>query len=179
MRSAVASLMLALPCFAAAAGPLTIGAGVGQTANQDGTIPVDNQDCQTLGAFGRLGVARRLAVQLAIGRTEMDHSLETMRTFDGALVLDLGDRPLVPLVIGDAGLDSLSARSMDLAQAHHFEAGLGLEYRTEGGFLIGADARIGTRTIDSQKPMLSDIVIASPLQAGQYRAVRAFIGVRL
>jgi hypothetical protein len=71
---------------------------------------------------------------------------------------------------------------------HHFEGGLGLEYRAQGGLVIGLDVRLGGRSLEN-----SDVVIASPDQSppiiddgrfvygvaeGEYRAARLTAGVR-
>ena len=64
------------------------------------------------------------------------------------------------------------------------EGGFGLEYRAESRLTVGADARLGGRSIDEDATIQLDaansIRFAGPtvMREGEYRAVRLTLGVR-
>jgi hypothetical protein len=124
----------------------------------------------------------------------------TIRSGTALLVLDLVDHGrLVPMLLVGAGLDRASSDYVSQA-GHHFEGGLGLEYRAAGGFTIGVDVRMGGRSVDDARygATLDSTMIEpsscsapeagcgtdtvglvgyTPLREGGYRAARLTIGV--
>ena len=63
------------------------------------------------------------------------------------------------------------------------EGGFGLEYRSDGGLVIGGEFRLGGRSIDEQDVYYAnDDVIAlwgpESLHAGEYRTARVFAAIR-
>ncbi|MGE5181148.1 MAG: hypothetical protein ACM31C_03755 [Acidobacteriota bacterium] len=176
MRSLLAALLLALPGLAHA-GPITAGASLGLT--QEEAMSAQSPD-HSQSVFGRLALTPRLAAQLEVARIDVSDRMQNadVKTVDALAVLDLGaSGHLVPILLAGAGLDRASATYGDVA-AHHLEAGLGLEYRADGGLVIGADARIGDRTIDSDTTLVPDLWWNPLLQGGQYRSARVTLGVR-
>src|SRR5206468_3184670 len=107
-----------------------------------------------------------------------------IRTGTALLVIDLGAGPhLVPTLAAGMGLDRASDHYGGATTGHHFEGGLGLEYRADGGFVVGVEGRLGGRSIDSDTtlyPVRSGIDLYAPsyLRAGEYRSIRATLGVR-
>ena len=114
-----------------------------------------------------------------------------------SLVVDLSTRGrLVPILIAGFGLDSATSTYGGEAAAHRLEGGVGLEYRAANGLTIGADLRIGERTLDDDavsSPAYDDgisyceysgecvdpIYEATPtLAEGEYRSARVTVGVR-
>ncbi len=181
MRIAIGLAVLAAPSLAAAR-PFTAGVTLGETQSQ---VEANADPNHTLGLFGRLGISPRVAGQLEIQRTDTTSSSTDIRGGTLGISIDLGSSPhLVPLVFAGAGLDRASTGFGGEIDAHHFEAGLGLEYRTDGGFVIGADARIGDRTIDSDTTLVplagGTIALYEPstLRDGEYRSLRLTMGIR-
>lgn len=181
MRLALGLCLLAVPSFAAAS-PFTVGVTLGEThseaAANDGEGP-----SSTLGLYGRVMLTPRLSFQAELERIDLPDST-TARSGGGLLVIDLGsDRHLVPLFEAGIGLDHGSSAYGGDLQAHHIEAGLGLEYRCDGGLVIGVAARIGDRTLESQTTFDrggGTIALYEPstLRDGEYRSLRATAGVR-
>ena len=89
------------------------------------------------------------------------------------------------MILAGVGLDSASTSWGESTDAHHFEGGYGLEYRADGGLVVGGDARIGGRSIDSQSsgtvPVMTGVALRAPastLEEGEYRSARVYVGVR-
>ena len=184
IRSLVAVAVIALPSVAAA-NPITAGVNVGMTeSKEDGAAGANAND--TIGLFGRLGFNKRIAGQIEVTRIKTDDgSGVSIRTATALLVIDLTSKGrLVPTLSAGIGIDSASTQYGSSTDAHHIEGGLGLEYRAEGGVTIGADVRMGGRSIDSDRqntPVLQgDVLYSSPttLREGEYRSARLFLGVR-
>ena len=80
-----------------------------------------------------------------------------------------------------AGIDHAST-DWTSSNAHHFEGGLGVEYRAEGGFVVGADFRLGGRSVDDEEEVyyyyIPAPIYAPGIDEGEYRAARIFAGVR-
>jgi hypothetical protein len=176
----------ALPSLAAA-NPITAGVHVGVTQSKDdGAAGVDASD--TLGLFGRLGFNRRVSGQLEVQKIKTgDGSGVDVRTATASIIIDLtqGNSRLVPTLAAGLGIDSASPQYGSSTDGHHFEGGFGLEYRADGGLTIGAELRLGGRSIDSQDkavPVLEgDVAYYTPspgLRDGEYRSARLFLGVR-
>jgi len=178
VRLAYVAVLLA--ATTAAAGPITIGAGLGATQDQANSNGQGTNSM--LSAFGRLALTHRFGVELDLGKVDTGSGYATHR-FTGLAVLDVGDSVhWVPHVFAGAGYDSANLGYGDMT-GHHFEGGLGLEYRADGGFTIGARFHIGGRSIDSQPAVypLACCVLYEPsntLQASEYRTLDAYAGVR-
>jgi len=188
MRTVFAAvLVLALPS-AAVAGPITAGVSLGLAQSKaDAELGTDSQ--QTVGLFGRLGFSSRISGQLEVSRYQTDDGTNaTIRTGTALLVVDLKDRgPWMPVLVAGIGLDHAVDPSglSSTTRGHHIEGGLGLEYRSAGGFTLGADVRLGGRSIDDQVVAQDDILCfvapcfgPSPLKEGEYRSARVTLGVR-
>jgi hypothetical protein len=143
----LALALLALPSLAHAE-KLTVGASAGLYYFDSSSQPATD----TLGVFGRLRATSRLGVQLEI--QHVDAGSNTGDTRETAmLVVELASGPRwVPLMLAGAGLEQLVSYG-STTTAHHIEGGFGLEYRAGNGFVIGADARMGGRMIDSEPNM--------------------------
>jgi hypothetical protein len=100
-----------------------------------------------------------------------------------ALVVDLVDgKRVVPTIIAGVGLDSADD-GFSTQRGHHIEGGLGLEYRSPGGFTIGADVRLGGRSVEQDEVVINDddvVFLVGPdrLTEGEYRSARVWLGVR-
>lgn len=177
MRSAAIALVLvALPSFAQAR-PLTAGVGIGRIQGEN-----SSEGQGTLELFGRLGFTARVAGQLELQKIDGDYA--AARTATALLVVDLGSGSrLMPIMFGGAGIDRASDGYGGSARGTHIEGGLGLEYRADGGLTIGADLRLGGRSVDDDvgiQPLEGDIALyyAPMLEAGEYRSARVFAGIR-
>lgn len=185
---AIALVTLALPTIAAAR-PFTAGVDLG-LSHSEANDTSGLEPSTTLGVFARLGLTSRLAGQVELQRIRTDDAYGTggdIKTATALLVVELGSRGrLVPTLMAGIGLDR--ANGYYPQKAHHIEGGFGLEYRAEGGFTLGADVRMGGRTMDEdtyypyREITATDgytaIYAPSPLQAGEYRSGRITLGVR-
>ena len=166
---------------AARANPVTVGAGLGLTQSEANS----NTDADhALALFGRLGLSKTLAVQVDVSKISGADATTDTRSVTGSFVVDLarGGRA-VPVLVGGAGFDRETMSGTGVIDAHHFEAGLGLEYRSPDGFVLGADFRIGDRTVDSNStlvPLACCTLWSYPqtLVDGQYRTARVTLGVQ-
>jgi hypothetical protein len=182
-------VIVAVLATSADAGPLTIGADIGLTHSD-----VDGNDdaTPTLGVFARLALGMHVAGELELARIGMIPGLDAaghdgmtsvsgvdMKQAGALVVVDLGDGSLVPVVLVGAGVDhAMWGAIVDTVYAHA-EAGLGLEWRTSAGFTLGADLRIGDRSIVSQST--ADVLLnvwPRLLSEGEYRSGRLFVGAR-
>ncbi len=180
MRSACIVLaVLAVPALADAR-PITAGASIGRIqskANADG----DASDTYQL--FGRIGLSSRLALQLELQKIE-DPSLD-VRSGSALLVIELANHPhWAPILVAGVGLDHASADWYE-ASGHHIEGGPGIEYRADGGFVIGADLRLGGRSVTEEVQAYpvydtGGIALYAPygLVAGEYRSARIYAAIR-
>lgn len=166
----------------ASARPITLAAGLGLTQAK---TDANNDPNSTLAVFGRVALGRRVATGLELQRINTDNSSVDIRTVTADLVIDLGsNKHVVPMLIAGAGLDYESTTYGASTDAHHVEGGVGLEYRADGGLVIGADLRIGSRGIDSDQqvyPLAGGgalYLAPSMLRDGEYRSARAYVGVR-
>ena len=178
MRRALASVLVLVPSLAAA-GPVSFGAGAGYSESQAAPAQAATQ---SLGLFGRLGLSPRLSLQLELARTQNANARLDDTSGSALAVLDLAQGTWVPLLLAGAGLDRAGDTQLPI-EAHHFEAGVGLELRSQGGLFVGADARIGELDIDKQPAVVALFCPVSgcafpTLHAGEYRSVRATLGVR-
>ena len=179
---AVAAALACLPSLASA-GPVTIGAGLGLSQGQ--STATGGASDTTYGLFGRIALGSRVAAQVELQRTDVGRDTVDDRSYSGLLLIDLGAGPLVPMLLGGGGLDRATVGGgPSETEAHHVEGGLGLEYRSPGGVVIGVDARAGELDIDSQPVFnayfcpVSGCPSMSTLHAGDYESVRITAGVR-
>jgi hypothetical protein len=186
MRSApLAIALLAATPTLAAARPITLAAGLGLTQSK---VDAAQDPSSTLAVFGRIALNRRVSAGLELQRINTDDSYVDLRTVTANIVVDLGSSPhLVPMLLAGAGLDYASYNYGATTDAHHFEGGFGLEYRADGGLVVGGDLRIGGRSIDSDEqvyPLAGTgggavaLYAPSTLHDGEYRSARAYVGVR-
>ncbi len=173
----------------AAANPMTFGASLGLSASK---VDSDNgaDATGTLGLFGRLGFSSRLAGQLEVARYKSESGCATctfgtttnIRTATALLVVDLTDtsKSWVPTLMAGIGVDRDDGSYP--TTGHHIEGGLGIEYRGDGGITLGADVRMGSRSIDSNNDVLagSSTIRFAPtqMQEGEYRSGRITLGIR-
>ena len=121
-----------------------------------------------------------------------------VRKATALLVVDLGAHGrLVPTLLAGIGMDRAESTYGGTSEARHIEGGFGLEYRAAGGLTIGADVRMGGRTLhepgyETQPvydggPGYRDCLDAcgtgltyapSTLREGEYRTARITVGVR-
>lgn len=196
MRPAAAAVIAAvaataLPAPAARAEPrgFTAGVSIGRAWNeQDG----GGEEHRTLGLWGRTALGRRLSLQLELQQVKAPYDDAKIRSGTALLVLDLvvGSR-LVPMLFAGAGLDRATYYGGAI-DGRHFEGGIGLEYRADGGLFVGVDLRRGGRSLDNGDvildggpvpaigggaPCCGDALFA-PVNEGEYRAMRVTLGVR-
>ena len=174
--------LVALPQLADAR-PLTVGAGLGRIQSK---ANAEGDASNTAQLFGRMGVTPRLALQLELQKIE-DPNVD-VRSGTALLFVELGGKGrLVPFLVAGFGFDKANGRGYDYYEASgtHTEGGLGLEYRAEGGLTIGADVRLGGRSVEESYvayPALEDGTIAyippSQLTAGEYRSARITAAIR-
>ena len=187
MRIAAVAAALAFPAVAAA-GPITAGVSVG--AHHD-KVDSDGEGNRTLGLYGRVGLARRLSAQLEVMKIDTDEATytpTTIRTATASLRLDLVDQAksrFIPTVSFGMGIDRAST-DYDTTEGHHFEGGLGIEYRAQGGLVVGLDFRLGGRSVEDEAvayptggiegvaPLVYD---GGGLREGEYRAIRLSAGI--
>lgn len=173
------ALCLAVPALADAR-PITFGAGVGRTQSE---VDADNEPNGTLQLFGRVGFTSRLGAQLELQRID-DPSMD-IRTGTALLVVELGSKGgFVPLLVAGFGFDKASSDWYE-ARGTHKEGGIGLEYRAEGGLTVGADLRLGGRSIEQTSEVYplaetGGVAYFAPvgLVSGEYRSGRLYAGVR-
>lgn len=173
--------VLALPSLAAAR-PFYAGASFGRIqskANAEG----DASD--TVQLFGRVGLTNRLGLQVELQKIE-DPGVD-VRGGTALLVVELANNPhWAPILVAGFGIDKASSDYYD-ASGTHTEGGIGLEYRADGGFTIGADVRMGGRSVDENSycadclyPQEGDILLypAAGLVEGEYRSARLYAAIR-
>jgi hypothetical protein len=183
LRPLVALAALALPSLAAAESKLTAGVHVGVTQSKEaGASGLGPND--TLGLFGRLAFNKRVSGQLEVQKIKADDGSNVeVRTGTASLIIDLtqGTSRLVPTLAAGFGIDSGSTPYGSSQSGHHFEGGLGLEYRADGGLTIGAEVRMGGRSVDQDDqvvPLDGALYYAPTMREGEYRSARLFVGVR-
>ena len=163
--------LLALPSLADAR-PFTAGVGIGRTQAK---ADAQGDAYDTAEVFGRLGFTKRLAAQVELAKIG-----DGIRTGTALLVVELGSHPhIVPTLSAGFGVD----RS-NYANGTHTEGGFGLEYRSDGGLVIGGEFRLGGRSITDETVLLdAPTGVAyyyqpSTLSSGEYRTARVFAAVR-
>jgi hypothetical protein len=174
-------MILLVAAFAASAhaGPITAGASVGLVQSEQ--TQYESAD-KSLALYGRIGITPRLAAQVEVFKIDTgDRGFTTAdtRAATALAVVDLTGGHWVPTLLAGIGYATASyGPNSGSIDGHHIEAGLGFEYRADGGFVIGIDARLGERTIDSDTTLHPDLWYQPLLPDGQYRSVRLSVGVR-
>jgi hypothetical protein len=188
MRALALAAVLSVPTLASADPTrLTLGASAG--LSQDKADALDGNDsAQTLGLWGRLQLTRRIGGQLEHTKRETTFGCATctfgttssVRKTTALMVVDLADSGRwMPILLAGFGIDR-DAGSFP-TEARHIEGGFGIEYRAAAGLLIGADIRMGGRSITQHDMLLADdalVVRPDGLKAGEYRSARVTFGVR-
>lgn len=176
----LAFAVLAVSSTVSLASPITVGAGAGITQDEVNTGQDPNI---SLSIFGRFGVTSRVSAELDITKVGNDSTGTSARTVTGFAIFDLGSSPhWVPHVFAGLGIDH-EALDYGEADGHHFEGGLGLEYRATGGFVVGARLHLGGRSIDSQPQIVplaccDDIYSNAKLNDSEFRTLDAYAGIR-
>lgn len=176
----LAALVLLGLSSAAAARPITVGAGVGVVAADNDW---DGENDDTLQVFGRLGLTARVAGQLELQKIESSQNDVIVRTGTALLVVELGrSGRLVPTMFAGLGLDHAQDPYGGSQDGSHIEGGFGLEYRVDGGLVISADLRLGGRSVDNDEAVIlgGDVraLYAPLLIEGEYRSMRVGVGLR-
>ena len=196
MRLALAVAVTLVPTIAAAR-PFTAGVNLG--VDQSKESGQNGEDAShSLGLFGRVGLTPRLSAQLEVSKIRLPDESTEIRSVTGLLVVDLSSsKTLVPVLLVGFGADSASSSAyydcFDCygttdTSATHIEGGFGLEYRAAGGLTIGADVRMGGRSINQSEEVVqldygtkeptTALYYASGMQAGEYRSARITLGIR-
>jgi hypothetical protein len=196
MRLSVVAVFALLSPTLAAARPITIGAMLGE-AQSEAESGLNKGPDEVDGAFVRVGLVPHFAAQLELTRIDSDPSYD-VRTVSLLGVLDLSNRllagRLVPILIAGGGAAWGSSPNSSGSSGLHLEGGLGLEYRTVAGLVIGVDARLGYRWMQTQAVVPypggpangsniapccdgSPVGVDGGLYNGQYRSVRATLGI--
>jgi hypothetical protein len=180
IAAAAAAALLALPSLAAAR-PITAGVGVGRIQAKADADSGDASDTRQV--FGRLGITSRVGAQLELGRITTGLSGTEMKTGTLLLVVDLASSGhLVPMMFGGLGIDRISSPYGSDIHGSHEEGGFALEYRADGGFVIGGDIRLGGISIDPQyeiQPVAGTLALYAPTaESGEYRSARIYAAIR-
>jgi hypothetical protein len=165
---------------------LTAGFSIGM-AQSKADAPSDANN--TLGLWGRYRFATRVSAQLEFMRISTDERNANLRSGTVSLVVDLANKGrygLMPYLIAGIGIDRSADELGSNYTGHHLEGGLGLELRLRNGLTAGIDARLGGRSIGPNEedviepPTGGDVIfyVPSRLTDGEYRQIRATLGVR-
>jgi hypothetical protein len=180
VRLASTFAVLAISSAVSFGSPITVGAGLGITQDQVNTGQDPNT---TLSLFARLGLTSRLSAELDVTKVGDDSTGTSARTATGFAVFDLGaSLHWVPQIFAGAGIDRENLNYGE-TDGHHFEGGLGLEFRATGGFVVGARFHLGGRSLDSQPKVYPlaccvDYYSNPKLDASEFRTLDAYAGIR-
>jgi len=181
LGTALPSLFLLLVPALASARPITVGVGVGSVQAENDW---DDQAEDELHAFGRVGLTNRVSGQLELQKIDYSQNETTVRTGTALIVVELGQSGrLVPTMFAGMGIDHAEDPYGYEQDGTHIEGGFGLEYRVDGGLVIGADVRLGGRSVDQDEqvvPLEGDnrALYAPLLIEGEYRSLRVGVGLR-
>ena len=187
MRLALAAALLLAPALASAR-PITVGASYGMIQSKvDASADPNSQ----MTAFGRIGIGRHVEAGLELQDISAGDNTSLLRTVSGLLFVDLAQHSrLMPMLLAGLGYDHASTNYGTTTDAHHYEGGFALEYRADGGIVLGGDLRIGGRSIDSNQAVaypggvangMTGVAFRAPtsqLSDGEYRSARLYVGVR-
>jgi hypothetical protein len=198
MRLALALAITLVPAIAAAR-PITAGVNLGVDQSKESGLNGEDPS-RTYGLFGRIGLTNRLSAQLEISKIRSEDSSTEIRSITGLLVVDLSSsKTFVPVLLVGIGADSASTEwggadcidcygGSSSESATHIEGGLGFEYRAPGGLTIGADVRMGGRSVtqsaetvpldDGAKEPAIALYYAPGIEEGEYRSARIRLGIR-
>jgi hypothetical protein len=199
MRLALALAATLVPSIAVAR-PITAGVNLGLDQSKESGQNGEDPNRQ-LGLYGRLGLTQRLSAQLEVSKIRFADQSTEVRSITGLLVVDLSSsKTWVPILLVGFGADKASSTwdsgdcidcyytELSSQSATHIEGGFGLEYRAPGGFTIGADVRMGGRSIDQSdevvpldygaKEPTTALYYSTGLQEGEYRSARIRLGIR-
>ena len=177
----LAASAVALACFAstATARPITAGASLGRIQSK---ANAEGEASDTYQLFGRVGLTPRLSAQLELQKIE-DPDLD-VRSGTALIVVELSsNKRWAPLLLAGMGIDEASNDWYD-ASGNHIEGGFALEYRADGGLTIGADLRLGGRSVDQEDEYYpateGDVLFYAPygLVEGEYRSARLYAAIR-
>ena len=156
---------------------MTFGVALGSIESDN---EFDGEANSTQQLFGRIALTNRLGVQLELQKIDQGTGPD-VRSGTALLVVELGNTggSIVPLLVAGFGIDRASADYYE-ASGSHKEGGLGLEYRADGGLTIGADVRLGGRSVDEPKYNLDlpTLSYAQYMAEGEYRSARLYAAVR-
>ncbi len=160
----------------ATASPFSAGVSIGRAQSADDS---DNTDPNTTwGLWGRMRVAGLFSTQLELYKYDNVDGA-AMGSLHGVAIVDLRRHGhLIPIALAGVGYEWTNGQQSGFDVA----AGVGLEYRTDGGFIVGLDARLGTRSVSSPDEPLGCnecLYAAAPtdFRNGEYRAVRLAVGM--
>lgn len=194
----VLGLAVTLASSLAVAGPITAGVHLGVDQSKESGLAGEDPN-HAVGLFGRLGFTPRLSGQLEIQRIKLANDTTEVRSITGLLVVDLSSsKTWVPVLLVGFGADHASSSESSYIDcidcggysssqsATHIEGGFGLEYRAPGGLTIGADVRMGGRSMPDEKAVplagvrepATALYYNSGLQEGEYRSARITAGIR-
>ncbi len=179
-----AALIAALPSPASAgSGAMGISVGVSDSKHDYS----DSAD-RTIGVWGRLALSRRISAQVELQKLSSQFDGSYIRSGTALIAIDLLARgSLIPVLLAGAGIDRVTLFEGSPARdGRHFEGGLGIEYRDPGGLFVGADVRLGGRSIENGDvilagapvPDIGPLTIAPGIAEGKYRALRVTAGFR-
>lgn len=179
IAAAVAAALLVLPSLAAAR-PITAGVGLGRIqskADADSGGPA----VDTSNVFGRIGLTPRVGAQVELQRISSDSTV--MRSGTLLVVVELASSGrLMPLMFGGLGIDRISDPWGDQINGTHKEGGFALEYRADGGFVVGGDVRLGGISLEPQKYVLEGsgtVAYGPPVTSStEYRSARLYAAIR-
>ncbi len=184
VQGGVRTLALALALVAslattAGASPFTVGVAGGWVQSASDASSSPNNDWQL---WARLHVWRGLSTQLEWHKLDNDNAV-AMGTVNAIAILDLMHGQWVPFVLAGVGVD-YGDNTSDPGNGFDVATGIGFEYRSPGGVVVGIDARIGTRSVSQPEtafPGCNFCALQSPpdtaLANGEYRAVRLAVGL--
>ncbi|MFN0249347.1 MAG: hypothetical protein ACKV2T_20850 [Kofleriaceae bacterium] len=195
MRPALALAITLVPAIAMAR-PITAGVNLGVDQSKESGQSGEDPN-KSFGLFGRLGLTPRLSAQVEVSKIRMPDGGAEIRSLTGLLVVDLSSsKTFVPVLLVGFGADRSSIDYGDCIactggasaqSATHIEGGFGFEYRAPGGFTLGADVRMGGRSIDqssevvplgeTREPAIA-LYYPSGMQEGEYRSARLRLGIR-
>lgn len=182
---------LPAPAAAPPAPAATTKFSVGISAGRMLDDHYEGSDNHSLGVWGRAQLTPWVGVQLEAQEQTIPFTSSKLRGATALIALDLMKGPVVPVVLAGLGVDRTTEETFGTTvTGRHLEAGLALEYRTAGGFVLGADLRTGERTFDdlktaplAQEPVrdvpccTADLVLFLPPE-GRYTAVHLTAGMR-
>lgn len=173
MRTITLALIFALSPALAAAHPITIGATIGETQSEVESENNQGPD-RTYGGFVRVGITRHISTQFEVSRIDSDPTCDVWTATLLAVIEGNGFPsqlvhgrfvPIVLLGVGEswgttADVVNTTDYMLDLV------AGLGVEYRAANGFVLGVQARLGERSLQTTYAIYS---VDTPPGQGPYR----------